>query len=354
MGLFAPVAAYLSARLGTRRAMTIGLALIGVFGVLRAVAPSAVARRAPDVARRHGHGPRQRARAARRARDGARPAGDGNGRLHDRHPDRLDRRRGDRGPARGPARRLARRADRAVGRRLRHRRRVGRARARRRGARAPPAGSSRGCRGGRARPGCWSRSSARWGRPTTGSTRGSPTRTASAAGATASAGLLLAAMNLTAIPCSFVIPWLSDRHGGRRPWLAGVSAVLRDRRHRARRLPRGGVPLGAARRDRAGRHVRARDDAPARLRVDARSASGALVGLMLGVGYSIAAISPFVLGAVRDVTGSFDAVLWVCAGFLVAARRARPPAAAPAPPSRSDGVGRQSDSRAPGGTSVSD
>ena len=41
MGLFAPVAAYLAARIGTRRAMTIGLALIGVFGVLRATMPSA-------------------------------------------------------------------------------------------------------------------------------------------------------------------------------------------------------------------------------------------------------------------------------------------------------------------------
>ena len=40
MGLFAPVAAYLAARIGTRRAMTIGLALIGVFGVLRATMPS--------------------------------------------------------------------------------------------------------------------------------------------------------------------------------------------------------------------------------------------------------------------------------------------------------------------------
>jgi len=38
--------------------------------------------------------------------------------------------------------------------------------------------------------------------------------------------------------------------------------------------------------------------------------------MMLGLGYTIAAISPFVLGAVRDVTGSFDAVLWVCAAFL--------------------------------------
>ncbi len=33
MGLFAPVAAYLASRVGTRRAMTIGLALIGAFGV---------------------------------------------------------------------------------------------------------------------------------------------------------------------------------------------------------------------------------------------------------------------------------------------------------------------------------
>ena len=38
-----------------------------------------------------------------------------------------------------------------------------------------------------------------------------------------SAGVLLAAMNLTAIPASFVVPWLSDRHGGRRPWLAAMS-----------------------------------------------------------------------------------------------------------------------------------
>jgi cyanate permease len=48
-----------------------------------------------------------------------------------------------------------------------------------------------------------------------------------------------------------------------------------------------------------------------------RDRIAALVGMMLGGGYTIAAISPFVLGAVRDVTGSFDAVLWVCASFLV-------------------------------------
>ena len=41
-----------------------------------------------------------------------------------------------------------------------------------------------------------------------------------------SAGLLLAMMNLTAIPASFVVPWLSDRHGGRRPWLVTLSLVF--------------------------------------------------------------------------------------------------------------------------------
>ena len=41
-----------------------------------------------------------------------------------------------------------------------------------------------------------------------------------------SAGILLAGMNLTAIPASFLVPWLSDRHGGRRPWLAAMSLVF--------------------------------------------------------------------------------------------------------------------------------
>jgi cyanate permease len=37
--------------------------------------------------------------------------------------------------------------------------------------------------------------------------------------------------------------------------------------------------------------------------------------MMLGLGYTIGAISPFVLGAVRDLTGSFTASLWLLIGF---------------------------------------
>ena len=38
--------------------------------------------------------------------------------------------------------------------------------------------------------------------------------------------------------------------------------------------------------------------------------------MMLGLGYTIGAAAPFYLGAVRDATGSFNAVLWLAAAFL--------------------------------------
>jgi CP family cyanate transporter-like MFS transporter len=129
-----------------------------------------------------------------------------------------------------------------------------------------------------------------------------------------SAGLLLAAMNLTAIPCSFLIPWLSDRHGGRRPWLVGVTGFFAAGAIGLVAFPAAayfwallaGIAQGGAF---ALVMTLPLDFETTRERV------GALVALMLGVGYSVAAVSPFVLGAVRDATGSFDAVLWVCAAF---------------------------------------
>lgn len=43
----------------------------------------------------------------------------------------------------------------------------------------------------------------------------------------------------------------------------------------------------------------------------------AIAGMQLGVGYTMAALSPFALGALRDATGSFTAGLWVVAGIAV-------------------------------------
>ena len=42
---------------------------------------------------------------------------------------------------------------------------------------------------------------------------------------------------------------------------------------------------------------------------------GAMVAMMLGFGYSLAATAPLLLGAIRDATGSFTGVLWVLAAF---------------------------------------
>jgi CP family cyanate transporter-like MFS transporter len=39
---------------------------------------------------------------------------------------------------------------------------------------------------------------------------------------------------------------------------------------------------------------------------------------MLGAGYLISALSPLVLGAIRDVTGSFTGSLWLMAGTTLA------------------------------------
>jgi cyanate permease len=44
----------------------------------------------------------------------------------------------------------------------------------------------------------------------------------------------------------------------------------------------------------------------------------AVAGMMLGFGYTIAAVSPFALGAVRDSTGSFRTSLWLLAGMTTA------------------------------------
>jgi len=131
------------------------------------------------------------------------------------------------------------------------------------------------------------------------------------------AGWLLAVLNIAAIPASLTIPWLSDHVGGRRPWLVGMATLFVAGVLGYVAAPGGawlwsvccGVASGA---------MFALvmtlpldfEHHPARV--------GALVGMMLGLGYTIGAISPFVLGAIRDATGSFTSSLWVLVGFCSA------------------------------------
>jgi MFS transporter, CP family, cyanate transporter len=151
-----------------------------------------------------------------------------------------------------------------------------------------------------------------------------------------SAGAVLAAMNTFAIPAAFLVPWLSDRHGGRRPWLVAmgccfVTGVL------GFALWADGAWLWAAF---AGTASGAMFPLTLTLPLDLEEQPGlvgALVGMMLGVGYTIGALSPLLLGAVRDATGSYAGSLWLivafCAGLLALVvalpRRGARPAAQP-------------------------
>ncbi|HZG34215.1 MAG TPA: MFS transporter [Gaiellaceae bacterium] len=126
----------------------------------------------------------------------------------------------------------------------------------------------------------------------------------------ASAGALLGVLNVAAIPASLLVPWLSDRAGSRRGYLGACGLLLVGGLVGLVLAPGGAyvwsgvvgfangamfplvltLPLDV-------------EDRPARV--------GALVGMMLGVGYVLAALSPFALGAIRDATGSFTGALWV-------------------------------------------
>jgi CP family cyanate transporter-like MFS transporter len=129
-----------------------------------------------------------------------------------------------------------------------------------------------------------------------------------------SAGLLLAAMTFAAIPTSFLVPWLSDRRGGRLPWLIAMSGIFAAGIAGLVVLPEAAYASSLLAGIAQGGTFALVMTLPLELE-RAPERVGALVALMLGVGYSLAAVSPFVLGGVRDLTGSFDAVLWACAAY---------------------------------------
>jgi CP family cyanate transporter-like MFS transporter len=131
---------------------------------------------------------------------------------------------------------------------------------------------------------------------------------------TQAAGSLLAVLNLVAIPAAFLVPWLSDRVGTRRGWLVAMATTFVVGMAGVVLVPAAAyawvVALGIA----SGGMFALVMTLPLDLEQEPGRV-GALVGMMLGLGYTIGAVSPFVLGAVRDLTGSFTASLWLLAGL---------------------------------------
>lgn len=149
----------------------------------------------------------------------------------------------------------------------------------------------------------------------------------------AEAGALLAVMSVAALPSGLLVPFLADRGGSRRQWLTLCAGALLVATIGIAALPGGGFVWAAL----AGIGIGATFPLSMTLPLDvARNPAdtGAVVGLMLGAGYTITAVGPIVLGAVRDATGSFSTSLWVlvavAAGFVLSVlplspSRLRPP-----------------------------
>ncbi len=130
----------------------------------------------------------------------------------------------------------------------------------------------------------------------------------------ASTGVLLAMLNIVAIPSSFMAPWLSERYGGRVRWLSILSLFLLVGSVGLVEVPAGAYGWALLAGGAQGGMFALTMTLPLDLEPD-RARLGSLVAMMLGFGYTIAALAPFALGAVRDSTGSFTAVLR-CVVFL--------------------------------------
>ncbi|HZT44906.1 MAG TPA: MFS transporter [Gaiellaceae bacterium] len=127
------------------------------------------------------------------------------------------------------------------------------------------------------------------------------------------AGALLAVLNIAALVTTMIIPWLADRRGSRRLYLVLFSAALAGSAAGFAAVPGGAWAWAVV----AGLCVGAMFPLVMTLPVDVgrRPADvGATAGLMLGVGYTIGAVAPLVLGAARDATGTFTTTLWLICG----------------------------------------
>ena len=126
----------------------------------------------------------------------------------------------------------------------------------------------------------------------------------------ASAGALVTVVSVVTLPTSLVIAGVGDSLGSRRLYLTGGAVLLFLTGLGVVLLP-GGAWLWAVL---IGIWVGVTFPSLMTLPLDVASGPaevGAMTGMMLGVGYTLSSLAPFLFGAVRDATGSFTAVLWL-------------------------------------------
>jgi CP family cyanate transporter-like MFS transporter len=131
------------------------------------------------------------------------------------------------------------------------------------------------------------------------------------------AGALLAVLNATQIAAGLAVAWLADRMWSRRTWMMGCAGLGFLSLLGVVLLPDAGFLwaflLGAT--------IGPLFSLTMALPLDVGRGPAevaAYTGLMLGAGYTLSAMSPFVLGAIRDASSGYGVVLWVLVGFTAA------------------------------------
>jgi CP family cyanate transporter-like MFS transporter len=129
------------------------------------------------------------------------------------------------------------------------------------------------------------------------------------------AGALLAVYNVAGLLGGLVVTGVADRVGSRRFWICAWSALMALGMVGVILLAGGAwgwmVVMGLAN----GALFALLMTLPLDV-ADEPSQVGAVAGMMLGVGYCLAALAPLALGAVRDATGSYVTALWAVGGAI--------------------------------------
>ncbi len=128
------------------------------------------------------------------------------------------------------------------------------------------------------------------------------------------AALLLAIFNFATVPAGLFVTFAGDRMGARRTYMLVAAAGLTSATILLIELPSGAYAWALLGGFANGMMFPLMMQMP--IDVSKRPSDvSAVTGMMLGFGYSGAALSPFVLGAVRDSTGSFRTSLWLLVGI---------------------------------------
>jgi CP family cyanate transporter-like MFS transporter len=132
-----------------------------------------------------------------------------------------------------------------------------------------------------------------------------------------SAGALLAILNAITIPVGFAVAWAADHRGTRQGWLTAAATLQLAAILGVIFAPGAGWAWAAVLGLAIGPLFPLTMTLPLDV-TDDPAAVGAIAAMMLGVGYTCSAAAPFLRGVVRDAAGGFGPVLWCLAGAAAA------------------------------------